>query len=810
MKARLFPVFLWLLWTLSSPGFVAADVLFLNEGEEEVGTLVEIASGQIRFRQTDGTEKSWPMDQIAHVLMAKIRQGDEIHQVADLTDPFLADLLKKAPSAGDYPNSNWVTLFQSEHFNLNEEGTITQDRRVIQKILKEDGLGLGNISLYYYHPRDRFELLFAHTYAPDGRIHHLNDNALSMESIFTTTPEYDFVRKCKFAMNRVTVGSVIDFSYRRVTSAPEALFPYVIGTVFGEREPVLQHVVRVTCSNRQPPIVYKDNWDVVAPKTLTERIEREADRTIYTWEFRDPKGVVFEQMTPPLPRIFPRLMVTPSLPDGDWPALGQKLLMAVAAAAPDVKELEPFLAPVASAAERTAFMKAQALYDLILRRIRNIGLVIPNLGNLVPVPVNVTLQKKYGNNFARLCLLHFGLKALGLESDFGIVQGWDIHGIIPDLPSLGQAQDLVLRLRDDRHTTYVWCGSDYLPFGVLPAGYQGARACFFSGGKAEFVVLPEGGPEGNRLERRVFARLEANGDMQVEDLREYRGHYEASQRGLRSVREKELEQHAQGVVKRIHSQGEMVNFAISDMNSLPAPVFTTMSYRIPGAAIKAGDLLAFENLWVSYRSSLASLASRTFPLDYSKTEELTNTVIIYLPDGYDWVPWDKQFRFESPRLRYVSSLRQHGRVLTFSDRFQVRQKDFPTGIPYQDFRDCLMEMGKVGKQWIILEKVTGPSPATFEPAAGANPVPAPVAAPAPAPSAQPAPAMPPKTDIPVSPSKSLKKPVLPHLPASPDQSDPPPPPPTSPTPTPTPTPSPTPTRPASPAILIDPLPDPQG
>ena len=148
----------------------------------------------------------------------------------------------------------------------------------------------------------------------------------------------------------------------------------------------------------------------------------------------------------------------------------------------------------------------------------------------------------------------------------------------------------------------------------------------------------------------------------------------------------------------------LLKYSFSDLMDLDAPVLFSMSYTIPNAAIRASDkILAFKNFWVFYDSTSASLATRSFPMQYSSTEETSNTVIFRLPDTFNWVPWDKTFAYSCSCIGFKSSLKQIDRTMTYSDLFQVFRKEYDPVETYQHYRRCITKMSEVSNQWIILE-----------------------------------------------------------------------------------------------------------
>jgi hypothetical protein len=678
----------------------SADFLYLNEGEEVVGTLIRVQNETVIFQDLRGGRQTYKTADIAHILLSRIRQGDDIQQVASLTEPLLLKVLKTAPSRSDFPHADYTVLYQQRRYQFHIDGSVTHERRKIIKILREAGLGLANQSLYFLPEREKLHLAFAHTYAPDGRIYHLTDEALAEESLFSSTPEYDRVKRLKFSMKKVDVGAVIDLSYTLTSKSVEPLVPYLIESVFGQREPVLHEEVVVEFPPSRPLTILKRHWTARAETELQEHTVVGSETTRITWKFRDTKGFIPEQSMPSTGNLFPHLYIVPTL---SLEHACNTLLHEIHLAGPATGSIRQFVAESGIASGAEPLVAAQTLYDSILRRIRLLGISFGGKGDYLPTPGEVALTKRYGNNFARICLLHSCLQALQIPGTFLLTGSWTDDGLFPEVPSIGQVQDVVLRIDTFGRPTYIWCGSDYLPFGHLPTFLQGAPAWELTGNGFKPLTLPEGGADFNRFDRSVFVTVAASGDMEVKDNRTYRGPYEVGYRGMRVYKNQDLHNIAQKSVKRVHSKAQLIDYAFSDLNDLNAPVLFSLNYRIPAAAIKASEqILAFKNYWVNYNSSSASLATRTYPMQYAQCEETTNFIQFQLPPGFSWVPWKNRFFHSSSLLEYTSSLKQTGNLLLYADVFKVKCKEF-TPENYQQYRSCLGKMGELSNQWIILE-----------------------------------------------------------------------------------------------------------
>ncbi len=696
---------LFLMITVVFCAFVpaTADILYLNEGEEHTGKLLTIDRDTVTFDELGSGVLKLPAASVTNVLLSTLRKGDEIQTVASLTDPVAIGILSDLPRPASYPNSDFVTLFRQRRFTVRPDGSFDLERREIVQILKEPGLGKADQAAFYMADREKVELLWGHTYAPDGRVFHLTDDTVSDEGIFSSTPEYDKLRKLKFGLKKVDLGSVIDVAWKLSAQPPTTLRPMLIDDMYGEREPTLHDELTVRFPEGYPLKKVLLNWKGDNLPQFREMADPVGKTRTWSWIFTDTKGFIPEADMPPASRIFPRVMVYPA---AVWSELAGEFSRALEKAAPTPALLDAFIAETSAASESNDLAKAAAVYDKLVRRVRFLSIGCPAAGGVEPVRIDVALTKRYGNSLARVALLHFALKRLGIESRVGFMQGWSVDGINPEIPSFGQAVAAILRLDIDGRTFYTACDNDYLPFGMLDTDAQGTMACFLTASGTDFAFerIPEGGA-GNRTERHIFVQVAADGSMDVRDARTVHGPGQAALRGLKAAKAQERQNFAEQMAKRVHPKAKLSGYALSDLDDLNAPVTLTLNYRITDGAIRASEnLMAFRNHWIGYNSRSAGLATRTYPLDYYATEETVNTVVFELPEGFRWVPWNRGYTWNCGCLSYESTLTQHRQTLQFTDRFRVSRKTYLPGTDYRHYRSCLQTMAELAKQWLIIER----------------------------------------------------------------------------------------------------------
>jgi len=695
-------IFIALAVLLSSLSPVLADVLYLNEGEEYIGKLHSIEDNKVILTTLQNDQKEFDVASIAHILLSRIRKGDEIDNVASLTDPVAAGIMSNLPDQAMFTDANYVTLYRlNEYEYINSTELLMRTREIIQ-ILKEPGLEQANQSIYYYTDRESYELEYAHTYTNYGKIYHITDDAVSDESIMSSTPEYDRIRKMKMALKKVDVGSVIDFSYTKRLTQIDEIRPFIISQVFGEREPILHEEIAVTFPEKMPLNKHLSQWsEHEAPKFLEKTANGKRN---WKWIYSNPKGFIPEQNMLPTSRIFPRLTIYQPY---SWQNISSKLSAAYENARPSEQALEELIKK-AGIDEKTRPMDAvNRIYDLLNREVRDLDMSITLMGSFAPVNSDVTLRKRYGNLQSIITLMHYAFKKLGIESYPGFCSGNREKVTIRDHASLGHTDYALLKVIIDGTGFYTDGGTPYRPFGTISSWFQGATAAFHNEKDSSFFFeeMPKQTYEWNRFDRTLFAKIKADGSMEVREVMNYRGPYETSVRQLKSLKDQERNNYAERRVKRVHPRAILKSFGLSELNDMNAPVAMTLEYVIPEAVQMASEkLMTFTNFWVTYNSSSASLERRNYPMQYWACEENQQTIIFELPEGFNWVTWDRQYQHRSGHLNFFSNMNQSGSNLIYNDRFSNTIDEFVTDEEYQNFRQCMLTMSELANQWIIIEK----------------------------------------------------------------------------------------------------------
>jgi len=80
------------------------------------------------------------------------------------------------------------------------------------------------------------------------------------------------------------------------------------------------------------------------------------------------------------------------------------------------------------------------------------------------------------------------------------------------------------------------------------------------------------------------------------------------------------------------------------------------------------------------------------------------TVIFELPEGFEWVKWDKSYNHVSENILFGSNLQQKGNTLVFSAEYILKKLEYMPGAEYQELKNCISKQTALANQWLIIEK----------------------------------------------------------------------------------------------------------
>ncbi len=687
------------------PGSEAAriappDVAYLEGGDEFTGRLRQIDAAGVSFATEDGDVLRWTREEIQRVTVAKARRYAGIDRVQDLPDEALRTLWRDAPGPGDYPDAGYVVLRTVKFYRLEADGSSVRSIRRTIRILKDRGKSAANVVVSYLEDREEPEIVHAISISPEGEVRHLSDAAVSDSSANSNLPDYDRKRLFKFALPQVEIGTLIDYEVLVRRAKNDLLHPFSATEVFRGTEPLVEKrlVVEVPRGVR----LRTETRNFAGGGTAKSRAGG-YDRV--EWRVTGQTPIVSEGMMPPVTDYAPTVSFSAG---STWKEICRAYLEAMESAARDPEGL---IATRAAewAGEARGPEAARRLYEKVVREIRDAP-VPPSDFQYEPKPATEILRKGVANGIDKPFLLYALMKAAGMDAEFVLVRGQGAGDLFGKAPTVGQfSAGLVVCRGRGEPTRWVAVTSDRVPFGVLPASYQGGWA-LRPERAGRPVPTPVAPPEEESRVSTFRMTMDPDGSVEVSKQVELSGQSAIGFRGLKEARDEEIRRSFQQSVSRIDARARLLSYEISDLNDLETPVVYRVRYRIPGYALRSGDrMLAFRIPELDYSASIVAKPERTYDLDWSSKLELRTVIEMRIPDGYRvyYRPQGRSYR--TRWLRFESKIRERSEdgfgsaILEYRDRY-VRDSLRQPASAWDELRECLQTRARLSREYLVLEK----------------------------------------------------------------------------------------------------------
>ncbi len=516
---------------------LAGEAIYLQSGEEYVGSVQAIAQGQLHAL-INGQPQTFPLDQVHRIEFQRRRQHDDVAKAADLAarGPLFAEALK--PSTDDllrrFPQAGYVVLADETVVTIVAQppsavkgtaalGCEWEIKRVeAWRILADRGADSAMRSLAYFPDREQAEVLFGLTVAPDGTVGHLADTAMKDEALHSRLPAYNFQHRLRFTLKGAVPGATLFLATaHRGRGGPmwppssgahagAPLQPLVLDQVFWEEEPALRRSVKLVVEEAAKGLV----------STATANGPKDWGKD-GVWEVKDAPQLFHEPMMAPVESFAPRLVI--AYPKAEWADVATAFAeKAGGAASLPTKGVPP-----------------RALFDQVRQSVRLERVPLDELPNGPAAPA-ATLNRGYGTEIERALLLAALLRGAGHKADVVLARRREDGPLLPAAPRLHGLSEALVRLTADGKETWLQADDQDRGFGELNPEVQGGEGLDMawgshSRGRLCYTILP--GPEHPGGEDAVEEGLDQAGAEEVLAL-------------------VALEREAQGAFERLAHRGE--------------------------------------------------------------------------------------------------------------------------------------------------------------------------------------------------------------------------------------------------------------
>lgn len=600
-------------------------------------------------------------------------------------------------TASLYPNASVEHILENIKVKVNEDGTYTETKREIVRILDkrgQDGWSEGQEG--YDSDHQSLRLDWARTIEPDGRVLPVASNAIKDTSPFSDYPDYDHYKVKTWTFPATEPGSIIDYHVTLTDTRPALYHDFADDDYFYDFEPARKMVYSVSMPKDRVLHYRIEHPDARYPLHFTE--SSQGDRTVYRWEVDNQGFTLTESDMPPSADLEQSVWVT-TIPD--WKSVNAWWL------AMNKHKADPTPAIRQLVARLTRGMtdpdaKAHAIYDWVVKNIRYVYVDMQYTGFEAMSAAQV-LKDRYGDCKGGSTLVLAMLRAAGIKAHYALLETAPDGQLVTDSPQL-QFDHCIVAADLPRGLTFIDNVGKTVPYGTLPSMDQGALAMVTRPSGPQFARIPIAPARANREVVHRIVAMGPDGSATVSLTVRYYGLSDSDERGdyqeLSPVR---LKQSFEDAVADAADGGHLISYHVSDPQNLDKPLTVSYSYVAPQLAARAGDLLIFHVPGFDPGLSSFERLSRTFPMWFDDRSEDRSQTDIVLPRGYRirYVPTGAKGIL--PEVGFSAAYRKMGDMIRFDSMLAWTQREIPTA-RYVEVRDLLRRRALFGQGLLVLER----------------------------------------------------------------------------------------------------------
>jgi len=635
--------------------------------------------------------------------MTHPRKGDDWEIVEDIDDSLLISTLDKIDQARQYPDASYAILHHSVEYTFslpksedNSPIKCTRTDRKIVLILNERGKNMNaSQSFHYLAPYQNADIDFCRTITPDGRIYHLDDSALEFAEPNQYYPQYNYLRRIKFAPPQISIQSIVDMQYHIDYDIVDALHPTAVKMIFGGDEPILLRKLTVRIPQGLP-----ENFIRYYGFSPPDEYKKDNEK-ILVWQMENIAPTIKETWSAPAEMYLPTIWVGFAVDEA-------KVLRALSDSLAQSLDGSPVLDSTINsllAGYDTPQEKLNRIYEYLNLSFRhcNIG---PAQSLWFPRKVSEIFDDGIANRLDLSALMCYMLKKAGIESRLLYSSKVVDSDAIETVPTLSFFDIPMVSAKIDDEWTFHYPNRKYLPPGIIPNNCVGQQALWVSPSYVQMAQLPFNSISEYAIVETLWIKLSSQGDADVEQKKCYGNVESQSIRHYREVPVEQVDKYFQISAGKFHPGANLIEYSIIGINSLDSTVIAKDKLFAPELAQSAGEkLLAFQLPRLEYKPSSYGQPTRKTPIWFWSPQKRQTVWIVELPPKFKpkYIPEPVTITLDSMNYSLNITYEDKSNTLIaiadriFTDRFIPAES-------YPQLRDAMFRWANISKNWIIMEK----------------------------------------------------------------------------------------------------------
>ncbi len=670
---------------------VRADVtVTLHDGTEISAKSVTYERNTLKL--ADGTKM--PRSRVKQVVQVHEKSG-QVQASAAVAEDVKALLESAAASVKRFPDAKSILLEDYGYEEKRADGTWLFRYRSATKILHPDKLALASQSLYFDERRNA-RFLQARSIDPDGTVHDYDPASVKVSEPSREAVFFGRGKNKTCQIPEVKVGSIVDVTVEIEVFNPYDPEMFFQSWSFAGTQPFVHSRLDVAIPSDQK--IYYVTWNVPEEARQPRKVFGHGTTT-YIWEMRNQPAVVEESSMPPIGDVVPHIECSPFK---DWSHIKE---WATDRLRPRMEVTEPLKKAAEEVTEGIADIHGRiaALYHYVQRQIKYVSIKGSIASGMCGHPAGETLESKRGDCIDCAILFSTLLRAAGVKEAYPVwINTSDSPAIPTEIPTLG-GNHAIVEIRLDgtifyldptathyRYPTFRW--DDHGVYVINPI-------------LAEVRLIPVPDPSRGLRSREYTVSLSPDGDAGIDFLQLSTGHWESYYRWrFTNMNKDQTDKFLQSFINSYSPGAVLESFESKNAEKLEKQFEWRMGFKLPGYAVKAGDLLVFKIPGLDYSFPEAAQEQRKYDIDYKTSEEKRNKLTVNIPEGYRLKYLPSPLKLGSKYVTYEASCRQEGNTVVFEDNYRQLTR-FVSVADYAAHRELLRKIARYSKEHIFFEKM---------------------------------------------------------------------------------------------------------
>jgi len=545
----------------------------------------------------------------------------------ETSNAYTMRLIEAAPTLSDLPDVPAVYLLIKQRYYVKEDCSTISTIHVVFKVLRKQGLSMGEISIPFEATDSTLDITLARTITPEGKIINVSEEDIKEISLFSEFPLYDNVKLKQFSMPAMEEGCIIEYK-----------------AVLKVRKPQMPDFFRFYWSFPPGVPVQSATFEVNVPEDMKVRTRSrklhldpakvtKKHRKIYKWE----ADYVFldgglDPLLPPYDLVCPNLTFIRAK---KWADMRKWFYDISKTQIVSNDEMQKLVKDIVNKNNGHRKKIMQDLYYYVSQNIRYVSIPLDSSYYKPHTAVDVYMNR-YGDCKDKSALLITLLKLAGIEARFALLRTRSQGPIIRKFPALDFNHCIVAVPEIDEYT-YLDPTLEFGRFGYMPNEMRDVYIFIVGEEDYHFEKLPLKNINISGSKSVIEMGINDNDNsIDVSERTDFFGMLEVMLRSNFAYSPEEaVRAECEKALHKIFTSVSLVDISFQSPKDLDQKFNTTVRYTVRDHIKKAGNLLIFDfpEVFERYRV-LISREERNYPIWFPEYEEETMTFIITIPANY--------------------------------------------------------------------------------------------------------------------------------------------------------------------------------